>query len=1148
MMTLSKGTADQGHSYFTKDDYYTSETGEWFGVAAEKLGLTGIVNRDDFGKVLDGYDLSDTKLIRNAGHSGIKNAEATDAHNHKKVRERVAYYDITMAPPKSVSLMAMVDERIKIAHRTAVEKMLQEIEKSYSITRTGPGSVVKELTGNIAVAKFEHFDSREMDPHLHTHCIVLNLTKREDGKWGSVDNKLIMDDQKILDLTYQANLTRELQMLGYETRRSTRKGIKGNAVESFELSCIDDSLIEQFSKRTAQVHECVAEQDERWEKLDNRYDSGRLTEQGYKVEKRHLIEFAKLSTRKTKNKAITDSNRPDTKKTALESLADIPVPAVISAAEQVGREATLRTKSIENAHAAMASTIEALEKTESVVDAKRILKEALLLSRGLGVTAEYLKKVMGDYTEKLVSGMYTTPKLKMAAIDSVDFAESGKRKAKQFVERVMVESYLVAQETGGVSFAKSQRKTIATICQSKDLVNLIQGDAGTGKTFAVKHIHAVLKNEGYTFRGLAPTGKASQGLKGAVDSVATLDSFFESKEEIQHGKEVWIVDECSMVGNLHMVRLLEKAKEHQAKVILIGDAKQLQSVSAGRAFREMQTHSTATFCEMDEVVRQKTLLGKRVVGLSKIKKGNIALSLLDSRGKVAEISDQNERVSVAVSIYLESISEGKSAVLLTQTNMSRDIVNSRIREHFVANGAVHGGQSMNVFSTVGGIALDRLDSNNYSSGQVLIFNKMVQATSSNNQKIDIPRGAQASVSEINREENKIIITFANKQSGITETASFDLLKYGNNIQLYDQKERKFGVGEDILFLKNDKMLKVSNGDVGKIQSIDSNGLITATVGENAKEVRFTAEQYPYIDYGYAMTNHKAQGATYDRAIILCDNAARSTAEEWYVGVTRARLDISVITNDLAVMKENVCHSRLNDSILEELGMQVVRSVEENREYIADDVFDELTKPEPLIVVPITEMKTPVVGILSVPAFDQQKVVQETEKEIQHQLDQLEMISQNQRAEKNYADQVAFWADIEAKQVAKEAQKAVEDAAQKALKDHEIAEKQARASAIKQGQEKSLVLAIEKFVVPHLHKNEDVRKYAMSPTNSVENKLLEKMIKEAVISKYTSEEYTVFERELGSKNVVPRLLSAAREEIKKEESKRLYYGDDSGLSR
>lgn len=894
MISIAKGIAAQGASYFSRDDvpaaiehpetsersdYYSREAGVWFGKGAEQLNLSGAIKRNEFEKILGGFSLDGKSLVQNAGS-----------------QSRVAYSDMTISPPKSVSLMAVIDPRVAEAHRAAVGYMLEEIQKKYSLTRTGRNGVNQEITGSLVAAVFEHLDSREVDPQLHTHCVLVNTLPRSDGKWGAMENNLILQDQKMLDLMYQARLVQELHKLGYETRKSTRKGITNKSIDAFEISSISNEMIDSFSRRTVQVVDGAEYNKTAWKDIESRFKAGDISKKEYSQTKRALIEAAKLSTRKTKDIEFAEIVRLEMNYTVKERLSSISIPE---------KPISPNVSALE----IMQNAVAELEENEAVFDRKKILQTALKISISTGITADQLVDEIPKVTLQLSKNNYTTERLYQASQNAVAISKKGQGVAVQCVDYDEIQSYLKTQESTGISFAKTQRQAIVSLCQSRDMVCILQGNAGTGKTFAVEHMKNILEQKGFSLRGFAPTGKACGGLEEVGLQSSTLDALFLAEENGKvdsiHGKEVWVIDECSMIGNIAMEKLLSMAQKYQAKVVLLGDVKQLQAISAGRAFQELQKYSTVTRSDMTEVIRQKTEHMKTIVAHSTDKRGDEALAVLFEKSTIHELKDGNDRLDRAVHEFVQAKESGRSVVVLAQNNRSREQANRSIREKLVASGKVEQGSGVTVLSHAGIPTVKRLLAENYSAGMIINLNRQIGK---------LERGTQALITSVDEEQNRIIVSYRDKSTGLPIEAGISLRTQGNNIQVYTQKEKPFGRGDEVIFLKNDKMLKVANGDSGWIRSIAEDGTVQVQMGK--KSVKFKPEQYPYFDHGFAMTNYKAQGATYDQAVILCDNSDRTNAEEWYVGVTRARYDITVITDNIHQMAENIGVNQVKSSVMD----------------------------------------------------------------------------------------------------------------------------------------------------------------------------------------------------------------------------------------
>jgi hypothetical protein len=108
----------------------------------------------------------------------------------------VAGYDLTFSPVKSVSTLwalaqPAVAARIEKAHRAAVADALSFIEQHALFSRTGANGIRQVNVQGIVAAAFTHRDSRAGDPDLHTHVAVANKVQTLDGRWLSIDGRIL---------------------------------------------------------------------------------------------------------------------------------------------------------------------------------------------------------------------------------------------------------------------------------------------------------------------------------------------------------------------------------------------------------------------------------------------------------------------------------------------------------------------------------------------------------------------------------------------------------------------------------------------------------------------------------------------------------------------------------------------------------------------------------------------------------------------------------------------------------------------------------------------------------------------------------------------------------------------------------------------
>jgi ATP-dependent exoDNAse (exonuclease V) alpha subunit len=148
---------------------------------------------------------------------------------------------------------------------------------------------------------------------------------------------------------------------------------------------------------------------------------------------------------------------------------------------------------------------------------------------------------------------------------------------------------------------------VRDLCQGGHGVALVVGRAGTGKTFALGIARHAWQLDGYRLLAAAPTGIATLSLQGeGFEDVATCDRLL---GDLDRGREqldartVVVIDEAGMVGSRKLARLLDHAGQAQAKVVLVGDDRQLAAIDAGGGFRALRLRLGAS--ELTENRRQQ---------------------------------------------------------------------------------------------------------------------------------------------------------------------------------------------------------------------------------------------------------------------------------------------------------------------------------------------------------------------------------------------------------------------------------------------------------------------------------------------------------------------------------------------------------------
>jgi len=180
-------------------------------------------------------------------------------------RKAIAGFDLTFSPTKSVSVLWGLSDKntqavILSAHRAAIAETLKFIEEHVAATRMGTdagnGSIMQaDVTGLIATA-YDHWDSRAHDPQLHTHVVIANKVRAViDGKWRTLDSRALFNANVAFSEHYNAVLADRLTAaLGVKWERRVRGKDRSPRTEIVGLS---DELIEEFSNRSAEIEHCA---------------------------------------------------------------------------------------------------------------------------------------------------------------------------------------------------------------------------------------------------------------------------------------------------------------------------------------------------------------------------------------------------------------------------------------------------------------------------------------------------------------------------------------------------------------------------------------------------------------------------------------------------------------------------------------------------------------------------------------------------------------------------------------------------------------------------------------------------------------------------------------------------------------------------
>lgn len=866
MLVFSKGglSAAQAASYYQEkyahDDYYSEDQrviGEWVGHGATTLGLVGGVERRQFEAVLNGLHPQTNAVLIDSNATG----------------ERRAGWDGTFNAPKSVSLQALIggDERILTAHRPAVDRTLQEIER-YVQTRQHGGSE-RVTTENMVAAKFEHLAARPSraaqgqgygpDPHLHTHVVVINMTQRHDGAWRAVEPLELYRSQELGTAIYRTELAQAVQQLGYQITLTGQRG-------EWELAGYERSHIEAFSHRRQDIAAHLQERD--------LHGAG-------------AAQIAAHQTRLGKDHRDEHALRMEWRDRA--ATLGLEVPRTTAMAREHGAYTITPGERQRVTEAAVTYASAHTTERNAVVDRRAM--EATALQRGMGTTdVEQVRTEMIQRTrqgelidvqhQRFPQGGFTTKEMLALEQDNIQLMQAGKGHTQPMASRADVQAW--AQER---TLYAEQTRVAEHVLTSRDWLTAIEGKAGATKTTTIGALREFMEQQGYTVRGFGPTTGSVRALHDAGVQAETVAHLNASTIRAGHSaQEVWIVDESSLLATRQTNTLLHQARvAGTAHVLFVGDQRQHAAVEAGRPIAQLQAAGMAT-ARLDTIRRQRDPELRKAVELASRGQTANAVTLLNQQERVAEIPDRDARYQAIAHEYVRSVEAKQRVLVVSPANEERTALNTEIRAQLHARGYVPSeGYTHTVLVNRNITGAERGWAGSYEVGDVVHYHR-------GSEKLGIAAGSYTTVQQVDRTQNRLTVR---ADDGTEQTYAPARLK---SVEVFRAESRAFVEGERIQFRAPQKEQQIANGAFGRIAHLDrESGNVTIQLDSGAS---FSArlQSLRHIEYGYATTSHSSQGATVDRVLVNVDterSAELVNQQQFYVSISRARYDVQVFTND-----------------------------------------------------------------------------------------------------------------------------------------------------------------------------------------------------------------------------------------------------------
>lgn len=862
----------QAASYFEEDNYYTKDgehsPSQWAGKLAEDLGLAGAVEKSEFLRSLNGT-MPTGEMMRGGGASG-KHRPGTD---------------MTFSAPKSISLLAFGagDSRVAEAHQQAVAAAMRYAEQNFIVARLTKNGEVREVApGNMLAAGFLHDTSRDLDPQLHSHFIVLNATRTEDGKLRAIDNHKLFENQKFLGAIYHAELQRNLENLGYATE-ATLNGENGE----FEVSGIDNEYIESKSSRRAAI---IAALEKRG--IDPATATARQ------------LDVAALDTRKAKGEVDHAKLHKEWRTEFAEAMPGFEIPNALNDAQVAVRDAE-RTGQVK---AALDWAIEHHFERSNAVKREDLIQTAFAESKGATV-----EQIEAEFDRRIATQDLITDGKRFTTREAVEREETLIRTVRGGQGGV---EGVYKPEDAALALAEKplnagQKQAAGMMMCAEDQFAMVQGVAGSGKTHMLREVRPLLEAEGYKLIGVAPSHQAAGELRSAMGEGMTVQSFNQSpsNHKTLNDKSIIVMDEAGLCDAKTMTQFAAIVKETGTRAVFIGDQRQFKAVGAGNPFLLMQQKGIRQ-AEMSETRRQSPnphLL--ETVNLAADGKMKEALARLpiteiyhDGKRHAALADDyMATRASLAEKAAAGEKDAARGAILLTGSNADRRAINDAIRERLGLKG---NGEEITVLDRADMTTAEQKLLRSYQPGQVLKFSQAYKT-------LGVEPGGMLMVNRI--EKAGVVCKHANG-----EEVTFHPNRLNpENWQVLRAEKMEFSVGDEIRFRQNQREQGTGKGkkpsyeyntnDRGVVTAIDREAgtLTIRNDGKNGRETTLSLNAPQFITHAYAMTGHSAQGATVHSAI--CDfrgNSLTTSRESFYTDISRATTDVRIYTDDAKALNRN----------------------------------------------------------------------------------------------------------------------------------------------------------------------------------------------------------------------------------------------------
>ena len=682
MLSIAKMSSGSAWYYATlaREDYYLKggePPGIWWGSGAADLGLSGQVGSEELKSIYQGFAPDGQQLVQNAGS-----------------KTRQAGWDLTFSAPKSASTLwsqgdADLRHEIQAAHLEAVKVALAYIQEEVALTRRGKEGIDRE-TARLVVAIFEHGTSRELDPNLHSHALVMNACTREDGTVGTILSRAFYLHKLAAGALYRAEFAAQLV---------ARLGVRCDLDErgfAFLIEGVSKVLNKIFSKRRDAIEE-------------------RLKSRG--VESAAAAAAAALDTRLNKGEIPSREKLFEIWRAVGKTLGFDP-------GQALGRE-NRTLNSPREFEKVLNESLENITASDGHFTKRELLRQVSIKAQARCLSGSFVRAQLREALEhsKEIRALgewkgdtrYTTRSvldLEKELIKSADRLKEGRVHGAS--DKIIARAIANAEKT----LNEEQMEAVRHVTRKAAGLRSIEGLAGTGKTSTLAVARAALQKAGYSVLGAATSAKAAREMEEGAGIVSlTIESLsfrmhptlgyrvyhhvrqlaraalhkptFKLKPLKLRKNTVLVLDEAAMISTRELAKLVAAVEKGGGMLITVFDRKQLQAIGpgGGAAFLA-DRHGKA---ELTTIIRQKN--ERDIDAVKSFASGNAeeALQNLAERGKVHVAKDRESALAKLVSDWtLKEHGKREGALIFVGTRAEAMEANERCQAARLRDGELSG--------------------------------------------------------------------------------------------------------------------------------------------------------------------------------------------------------------------------------------------------------------------------------------------------------------------------------------------------------------------------------------------------------------------------------------------------------------------------